>query len=117
METNPSNTLSPEAPASPSPAPRKMNWLVFFGALFGPTLLTIATIRLGASDGDPAPAVAALGGIASGLIGGTMLGRRIGNTLAMKIVLGAAFGFLLAAACVGMNCFGCLAGGYDLNLH
>ena len=95
--------------------PSKINWLVFFAALFVPTLLTIATILLGANHGDAAPTVAGLGGIASGIVGGAMLGRRIGRTSAMKIALGILFTLVLGAACIGMNCFGCLASGYQLN--
>lgn len=88
--------------------------MVFLAAMFMPTLLTILTILLGAKDGDTAPALAACGGGVSGIVCGAMLGRRFGRTAGLKVVLGTVFALVFGAACIGMNCFGCLAGGYNL---
>jgi hypothetical protein len=46
-----------------------------------------------------------------------MLGLRLGRTPGMRVALSIVFFLVLGAACIGMNCFGCLASGYKLNLH
>jgi hypothetical protein len=115
METNPSPLPSPDPVIEGSP--RKVNWLLFFAAMFLPTLLTVGMILLGAKQGDTAPATAALGGGISGIVCGTMLGRRFGRTPRLKILLGIISALVMGVACVTMNCFGCIASGYKLHLN
>jgi len=96
------------------PRPR-FHWLVFFAQLFIPTIATIAVVQL--PWPDAAPFIALFGGIGSGLIGGIMLGLWLGRSSATRLWLSMIFIVVLGVACIGMNCFGCLASGYSLNFH
>ena len=87
----------------------------FCAAMFAPTILTILMVQTGNKDAPPG--IALVGGIISGIICGTLLGRRIGKTPQSKVGLAVALAFLLGAACILMNCFGCLATGYNVNFH
>lgn len=113
MDTSPPTTPPPE------PAPQlphaKINWLIFFAAMFVPTIITIISVQTKRQDSPPI--VALVGGGVSGIICGAMLGRRFGRTRELKIVLGIVFAFVMGAACIGMNCFGCLASGFKLDLR
>jgi drug/metabolite transporter (DMT)-like permease len=113
MDTNPATTPSPE------PAPQipraKINWLIFFAAMFVPTVITILSVQTGSKDTPPI--VALLGSGVSGIICGAMLGRRFGRTPETKIALGVVFILVMGAACIAMNCFGCLAGGYKMDFR
>ncbi len=77
-----------------------------------PTIVTIISVP--AKLKDLAPTIAVLGGGVSGIICGAMLGRQLGHTRHQRIVLGVVFAFVMGAVCIAMNCFGCLAGGYNL---
>ncbi len=92
-----------------------MNWLLFFAALFAPTIATILLVQTQLKD--PPPVVALFGGGISGIICGVMLGRRLGRTQPSRILLSLLFVLVMGAACVIMNCFGCLASGYKLDFH
>ena len=87
---------------------------MFFLVLLAPMLLTIVIVLLGASEGDTVPTVAVFGGGISGIVCGAMLGRRFGRTTGLKVVLGIVFALVFSVVCIGMSCFGCLAGGYNL---
>jgi hypothetical protein len=102
-----------ETSAQPPATGPKIAWSVFLVVLLAPTLLIIASVQLGANEGGTAPTVAMLGGGISGIVCGTMLGRRFGRTSGLKVVLGIIFSVVLGAACIAMNCFGCLASGYN----
>jgi len=114
METNPT---APPGESSAVLQGRTTNWLVFFAVLFIPPILTVLALLLGAKQGGTAPVIAVFGGGLSGIICDTILGRRFGNTAATKIVLGLIFALVLGAACIGMGCFGCVAGGYQLDVR
>lgn len=107
---------SPEQPPSPleppPPSPVRVNWLLFFAALFAPTIATILVVQTQLKD--PPPVVALLGGAVSGIICGVLLGRRLGRTRMARVLLSLVFVLVLGAVCVMMNCFGCLATGYQL---
>ena len=98
-------------------APVRINWLIFFVVLFAPLVLTILSVRVASHTSDFAPVVALIGGGVSAIICGILLGRRVGATLAAKVALSVLFVVIMGVVCIGMNCFGCLAGGYNLNLH
>jgi hypothetical protein len=90
---------------------------VFFGALFAPLLVTILAVKLSSSSNGAAPAVALIGGAVSAIVCGILLGRRIGKSFEARVVLSIVFVLIMAVVCIGMNCFGCLAGGFRLDLR
>ncbi len=94
----------------------KMRWKLLLAVIFIPTILTVLSALLGGRD-VVATSFGAAGAAFSGLCGGVLLGRRIGRTEAGKVGLSVDFIFVLGVACLTMNCIGCLAGGYKLNLH
>jgi len=100
---------------APSTSPAKVNLLIFFIAMFAPTILTIIFVQAGQKDFPPG--IAVIGGIVSGMICGIMLGKRFGRTTGTQVGLAVAFVVVLGIACVVMNCFGCLATGYKMNFH
>jgi len=107
-----------DAPLKPSPPeiPRsKLNWLVLLAQLFIPTIATVIVVQF--HGVDAAPFMAFFGGIGSGLVAGIMLGLRIGRTTGTRVALSCVFTVVLGAACVGMNCFSCLASGYKLDFR
>jgi hypothetical protein len=110
------STIPPELIPPGAPPSKKLNWWLFCTALFTPTLLTILANLLGATRGDTAPSVAFIGGGLSGIICGVLLGRRIGSNSASRFVLGVVFAIMVGAACIVMNCFGCLAAGYNFTM-
>lgn len=103
-----------DKPTSPEPAP-KFHWLLFLGVIFVPTILTVLSATGGGKDAPPA--LAMIGGGLSGLAGGILLARRVGSKPETRLYLGLLFVPLLSVACVTMNCIGCLAGGFKLNIH
>jgi len=110
-----SEPFPPLPPVLPSP-PRRLNWVLFFVALLGPTLLTIVVTLLGSTRGDTVPTIAFVGGVISGIACGVLLGRRLGSTPGSRVVIGFAFTVAIGAACIVMNCFGCLASGYQFTM-
>lgn len=71
----------------------------------------------GANAGDLAPTIVMIGGSAGGIICGVLLGKRFGKSVETRIVLGLVLSAIMVVVCVTMSCFGCLAGGYQLNFH
>jgi hypothetical protein len=96
---------------------RRINWLLFFAVLLAPTLLTIVVVKTGKRSADAAVGVALLGGVASGITCGILLGRRVGKSAEARVGLSIVFALILCVVCIGINCFGCLAGGYKLDLR
>ena len=94
-----------------------MNWLFFFGSLFGPLVVTILAVRINPVSSDVAPGIALAGGGISAVLCGILLGRRIGRRPETRLWLSLLFILVMAVVCVGMNCFGCLATGYEFNVH
>lgn len=92
-----------------------VNWLLFFGALLVPPMLTALIVQGGRATQGLAVAIALLGGGAGGIITGGILGRRLGQNLRMKVLFGLLFAGVMVVACIGMCCFGCLAGGFRLD--
>lgn len=109
--------MSNEAFPNPPPeVPRpKLNWLVLLAQIFIPTIATIIAVQLRWTNA--APFIALFGGIGSGLVTGIALGLRLGRTTGARVALGFVLSGVLCVACVGMNCFGCMASGYQLNFH
>jgi hypothetical protein len=102
-------------PNQPPGLPRaKLNWPVLLAQLFIPTVATIAAVQM--NKGEAAAFIAFFGGIGSGLTAGVMLGLHIGRTAGVRVALSLGFVVILGVACIAMNCFGCLASGYKLNL-
>ena len=96
---------------------QKISWPFFFAVLLAPVLLTSLTVLIFSNKGEAASMVGLFGGGISGIICGVMLGRRFGKTHGLRIVLGVVFALIMVVVCVAMNSFGCLASGYNLNLH
>jgi hypothetical protein len=80
-------------------------------------LLTALSVLLFDKKGDTAPVIAVLGSGLAGIISGAMLGRYFGKTLQARVALSILFALVLGVVCIAMSCVGCLASGYQLNLH
>jgi uncharacterized membrane protein YfcA len=93
------------------------NWLLFISVMVSPVILTSSLVLFGFTTGDLAPVIGFFGGIVAGIICGIQLGRRLGKTMGIKILLSLIFVAVMAVVSVAMNCCGCLASGYQLNLH
>jgi len=106
---------APPTPLPPEISRPKLNWLVLLAQVFIPTIATIIVVQF--HGVDAAPFIAFFGGIGSGLVAGIMLGLRIGRTSATRFWLSCVFTVVLGTACIGMNCFGCLASGYKLDFR
>jgi len=85
--------------------------------LLAPALLTALSVLLFAREGDTAPVIAVFGGGLAGIISGIMLGRHFGKTLPVRIVLSILFALILGVVCITMSCCGCMASGYQFNIH
>ncbi len=110
---NPPEINPPVIEPPPPPPSVPFRWGLFLAAIFLPTLLTILASAAGGKD--LAPPVAFIGGGLSGIVGGIMVGRRFGNSDTGKIGMSLVFVIVFSVACVTMNCFGCLAGGYKMD--
>src|SRR5437899_57579 len=88
-------------------------WGCVFATLLAPVIASCISGALGSHNGPVAPLVALIGGGVAGIICGVMLGRRLGKSTGLKIFLGIILSLVMAIVCVGMSCFGCLAGGYQ----
>ena len=101
---------------SPAPHPRRLNWIAFLALLLGPGVLT-SLAALADMHRDAAPSVAVIGGVLGGMGCGILLGRRIGRNSARRVIMGLALGGLCAVASITLAMFGCLAGGYQLDMR
>ena len=110
-------TASRDDSAKNASPPVRLNWLVFFAVLLAPPLLTILAVQVGSNSNGLAVAIALLGGGLGGIISGAMLGRRLGKTTGTRMVLGLVFALALSVTCIGMSCFGCLAGGFKMDFR
>ena len=97
-------------------APVKINWMIIFGALLVPPLLTLLTAFLtkGQAHDQISPSIGFFGGGLGGIACGIMLALRVSKTVATRWLLGIAFAVIFAIVGVTLGCFGCLAGGYDV---
>ena len=107
-------TADPPQPQSPA---SKFKWLIFLIALLAPAILTILAVSLGAKQGDTAPTISMLCGTVGGIVCGIILGCRVGKSTPIRVVLSIVFAAIMSVVCIGMSCFGCLASGFQLNLH
>src|SRR5579863_7636547 len=71
--------------------PVRTHWLIFFSVLLAPVLLTILAVRLGAKNGSASAGIAMIGEGAAGIVCGAMLGRQVGTTWPLRIILGVVF--------------------------
>lgn len=106
-----------DAASQPVTPAASFNWLLFIAVMVSPVVLTSSLVVLVSTKGDLAPVTGFFGGIAAGIICGIMLGKRLGKTPGIKILLSLIFVAVMAVVCVAMTCCGCLASGYQLNLH
>ena len=113
------NSSAPEPPTTIEPAPRppRVNWLLFLACLLGPAALTCLAVLLDQSSNSPAPGVSIFGGALGGVGCGVLLGRRFGRTTGLKILLGVIFAVVCGIASIAIATVGCMASGYQLNLH
>jgi hypothetical protein len=95
----------------------KAQWPIFFAVLLAPAILTILLVSTGMRQGDAPANFVLIGGGAAGIICGAMLGLQLGKTPAAKLGIGILFAGVMAVVCIGLSCFGCLASGFQLNLH
>ena len=93
----------------------KINWLIFFAVLLAPTVFAL----LGAMGKIEGLAVGSplVGGGLAGIICGIMLGRRVGRTSAARVWLGILFVGLFGCVSFILSFFGCLMGGFQMNMH
>jgi len=112
---NPAVSTPPPVPA-PTQSPRRLNWIAFLALLLGPAVLT-SVAAFADHNSDAAPAFALIGGALGGIGCGVLLGRRLGQSLSRRVVLGLVFSALCTVACITISTFGCLAGGYQLDLR
>jgi hypothetical protein len=107
-----------EEPISGDPPlmPVKISWLMFFGVLLAPPLLTllVAYVTRGQSNQPISPLIALFGGAAAGIGCGIMLALRLGKTLAARVVVGILFSVVFAVVCIMLSFGGCMIGGYEL---
>lgn len=107
------------ASSDTSLVPVRVSWLIFFGVLLAPALLTAFSVFLGKghSNEQASPVIAFFGGAAAGIACGVMLGLRIGRNVGTRIMLSILFSGVLAVVCIMLSFFGCMAAGYGFNLR
>lgn len=93
----------------------RLPWVIFFLVLFAPALCSLLGVRL-KSDGLAVGSVV-FGSIVSGIICGTLLGRRLGRTTGSRFGLGIVFVCVFGAVSFVLGFFGCMVGGFNLNIH
>lgn len=112
MNANP--TPPPLANEPPLLRRKKLNWVLFFGALLGPVLLTSLSVLLIGNKTDLAPGIGFFGGALGGIGAGVILGIHVGRTSSARAGLSVLFALIFAVVSVTMSAFGCLASGYKL---
>ncbi|TAK94955.1 MAG: hypothetical protein EPO07_15955 [Verrucomicrobia bacterium] len=115
MENESQNQTSPET--APPPPTAETNWLVFFAVLLAPVILSCIAGALDKPNGGLSPMIALIGGGVAGIICGIMLGLRFGKTTGQKSVLIVGLAIVMVIVCIGLNCFGCLASGYQMSFR
>lgn len=97
------------------PAAPRIPWGLVILALLFPALLSL----LGAATalGGLAVGGALLGSLASGLLNGFLLGRGLGKTTGFRIVLGVMFAFVFGGLSLTLAFFGCMAGGFKMDMR
>lgn len=103
---------------SPPPAitsSARINWLIFFAVLLAPAVVAL----LGAMVKSEELAVGSplVGGGLAGIICGIMLGRSVGRTSAARVLLGILFVGVFGCVSFILSFFGCLLGGFQMNMH
>jgi hypothetical protein len=103
---------------TPAVAPIKISWLIFFGVLLAPLLLTILVVLLSGPHTNEqfSPIIAFFGGAGAGIVCGVMLALRLGKSMGARVGLGVLFACIFAVLGIMLSCFGCLAAGYTLNV-
>ena len=93
----------------------KINWLIFFAVLLAPAVVAL----LGAMGKVEPLAVGSplVGGGLAGIVCGIMLGRRVGRTSAARVLLGILFVGVFGCVSFILSFFGCLLGGFQMNMH
>lgn len=87
-----------------------MNWPLFFGALFGPALLTLVLAETVNGDNPFSIMMGLFGGGAGGITCGVLLAVRLGTTQTARIILGIVCVPLMIVVCVVLCFFGCVGG-------
>lgn len=103
---------------SPPPATTsapKLNWLLFLGVLLAPAVAAL----LGAMGKFEGLAVGSplVGGGLAGIVCGVLLGRHVGRTSGARLWLGILFVAVFAVVSFMLSFFGCLLGGFQMNMH
>jgi len=80
-------------------------------------LMTTLIAFLGKPNEQVSPIFGFFGGATAGIACGIMLALRIGKNVGTRIVLGIVFSAIFAVVCIMLSFFGCMMGGYQLNLH
>lgn len=109
---------SPLPVNGPSLATVRIHWSVFFAVLLAPALLTSISSFLGRGYDNESlsPGIAFLGSLAAGFACGIMVAFHIGKNTATRFVLGLLFSAAFAFFCLILSFFGCMVGGYQLQL-
>ena len=115
MNPNPSSEFEhPQRPPLEA-APRKTNWLLFFGLLLAPAVLALLAAK-SKVDGL-AIACPLVGGGIAGIVCGTMLARQVGRTHRNMILSGVLFAFLLGSLSFCLGFAGCMIGGFKMDFR
>lgn len=95
--------------------PAASNLLIFFAVLLAPAVLALlgALVKSeGLAVGSPL-----VGGGLAGIICGIMLARRFGRSTGSRFGFGILFVALFAVVSFTLSFFGCLLGGFQMNMH
>lgn len=112
-----STAPSPSPPAETPASPARFNWLLFLASLLAPALLTCLAVLIDDRANGPGPVIGIMGGALGGIGCGIILGRRLGRTTGLKILVGVILAGVCSVVSIALATFGCLASGYNLNIH
>ena len=100
----------------PPPVPRpRLNGLLFLGALLAPAVFS-ALGALAKSEGLALGSVV-FGALVAGIVCGVLMGRRFGSNTGARVGLGIVFTCVFGAVSFVLGFFGCMAAGFNLNIH
>lgn len=100
----------------PPPVPRpRINWFLLVGCLLAPAVLS-SFGALGKSDGLAVGGVV-FGALGAGIVCGVLMGRRFGSNTGARVGLGIVFTCVFGAVSFVLGFFGCMAAGFNLNVH